>query len=172
MIVMILSTFSYANQFEKPSKKTFINEVNSGVSTVYDDTKNGVSTLYSDVKSIAPDAKLAIKEIYGQIKKVSSYTWNLLVKQQYVWSWCYLIGNLMFLLSTYRFWLSYKIFKDDKNESGDIKEVNSIPLFIYGALSIILGYFSFIHFEAMMTGFLNPEFGALRNLLEISKTLK
>ena len=154
------------------SKPGFLSTTSNGIGTVYGDTKEGVSTLYNDVKSIAPDAKSTIQELYNQIKKVSSYTWNLLVKQQQVWSWMFLFGELLFFFTVFRFWKSYETYKTDLNESGDSKNINVIPMFILGCSSLILGYFSLIHFESMMTGFFNPEFGALKNLIEFGKTLK
>jgi hypothetical protein len=153
-------------------KPGFLSTTSNGIGTVYGDTKNGVSTLYGDVKSLYPDAKLTIQELYNQIKKVSTYTWNLLVRQQQVWSWCYLVGELLFFFAVFRFWRSYETYKTDKDETGSSKSVNILPIFILGASSLILGYFSLIHFEAMMTGFFNPEFGALKNLVEFGKTLK
>lgn len=150
----------------------FLKTTSNGIGTVYGDTKNGVSTLYNDVKSLYPDAKLTIQELYNQIKKVSTYTWNLLVKQQQVWSWCYLFGELLFLFAVYKFWKAYEIYKTDQDETGSNKSINLLPVIILGFSSLLLGYFSLIHFEAMMTGFFNPEFGALKNLIEFGKTLK
>lgn len=206
MVVLLLSTISFANQqtpiqqvkdgvevvktlnkevnsliqsikqptFSKSDKVKpgFLSTTSNGIGTVYGDTKNGVSTLYNDVKSLYPDAKSTIQELYDQIKKVSSYTWNLLVKQQQVWSWCYLFGELLFFFAVYRFWKSYETYKTDKDETGSSKSVNILPIIILGGSSLLLGYFSLIHFEAMMTGFFNSEFGALRNLIEIGKTLR
>jgi hypothetical protein len=154
------------------TKPGFLSTTSNGISEVYGDGKNGVSTLYNDVKSLYPDAKSTIQELYNQIKKVSSYTWNLLVKQQQVWSWCYLFGELLFFFAVYRFWKAYEDYKTDKDETGSSKSVNILPIIILGGSSLLLGYFSLIHFETMMTGFFNPEFGALRNLIEIGKTLR
>jgi len=157
----------------KETNKTFLGQTSNGVSTVYGDTKNGISTMYNDVKSVAPDAKAAMKEIYNVIKDVSVYSWNLLVKQQKIWSLCYLFCELLFFYSVYRFWQAYAKYSDkDLDESGVTKGKNIIPCIILGASSLVLGYFSFIHFEAMITGFFNPEFGALRQLVELGKTIK
>lgn len=205
MVVLLLSTISFANQqtsiqqakdgvevvktlnkeiksltqtIKQPSfkqnnsKSEFLSTTSNGISEVYGDGKNGVSTLYNDVKSLYPDAKTTIQELYDQIKKISTYTWNLLVKQQQVWSWCYLFGELLFFFTVFRFWKSYETYKTDKDETDSSKSVNILPIIILGGSSLLLGYFSLIHFEAMMTGFFNPEFGALRNLIEIGKTLK
>jgi len=78
----------------------------------------------------------------------------------------------MFLFLTYRFWTSYSNYTKDLDESGETKTINIVPVIILGCSSLLLGYFSFLHFEPMVTGFMNPEFGALRNLLEMSKSFK
>lgn len=39
-------------------------------------------------------------------------------------------------------------------------------------LFIALSYFSFIHFSDMLTGFINPEFGALKTIVEVATKLK
>ncbi len=157
----------------KETNKTFIGQTSNGVSTVYGDTKNGISTMYNDVKSLAPDAKSAMQEIYSTLKETSKYAWNLLVRQQKVWSFGYLFCELLFFYTVYRFWRSYKKYaSEDLDESGELKNRNLIPCFILGISSLILGYFSLIHFEPMLTGFFNPEFGALRQLVELGKTIK
>ena len=54
----------------------------------------------------------------------------------------------------------------------EIKERN-IPLtLIYGFLFVGISITSALHFEPMMTGFFNPEFGALRTLIELGQTIK
>jgi hypothetical protein len=167
------NSLNAATSSVKETNKSFLGQTSNGVSTVYGDTKNGISTMYNDVKSVAPDAKAAMKEIYNTIKDVSLYSWNLLVYQQRVWSICYLFCELLFFYSVYRFWQAYDKYSDtDLDESGITKSKNIIPCIILGVSSLILGYFSFIHFEAMITGFFNPEFGALRQLVELGKTIK
>jgi len=157
---------------ETKKSSNFLDTTSNGIGTVYGDTKNGVSTLYNDVKSLSPDAKSAIQEIYSEIKKISTYTWNLFVRQQWVWAWCYLLGELLFFYTVFRFWKAYDKYTSDVDNTGTTKNKNIFPFLILGAASLILGYFSFIHFEAMMTGFFNPEFGALRNIIDYSKILK
>jgi hypothetical protein len=161
------------NDFKIENKNPgFLSKTTDGVSTVYNDSKEGVSTLYNDVKSLAPDAKYAIKEIYDTLKNTSKYVWELLVRQQTVWAFGFLIGNLLFLWTLYRFWKSLDKVNNDRNETGETKFIHYIPLIYFGAASILLGILSVQHFEPMLTGFFNPEFGALRNLIELGKNLK
>lgn len=197
VIILLLTTLSFAkdrkeeiketiqnslqpikNSFDKTVTKvnntgsSIIGQTSNGIGTIYGDTKNSVSTVYTDIKSLAPDAKSALQEIYSTLKTTSKYAWDLLVKQQGVWAWGYLIGELLFIFILYKFWKSLDKIGTDRSDTGGTKGINYIPAIYLGVGSIILGYLSVIHFEPMMTGFFNPEFGALRNLIELSKTIK
>ena len=60
----------------------------------------------------------------------------------------------------------------DLDKKEEIKERN-IPLtIIYGLLFIGVSITSMLHFEPMMTGFFNSEFGALRTLIQLGQTIK
>jgi len=166
------SSISKATTSISTTNKSFLNQTTDGVSTVYGDGKNGITTMYNDVKSLAPDAKSVMKEIYNTLKSTSLYAWNLLVRQQLIWSLCFLFCELVFFFTVYRFWTAYDKYATDLDESGMTKSKNIFPIIILGISSLILGYFSFIHFESMITGFFNPEFGALRQLVEMGKNFK
>jgi hypothetical protein len=44
--------------------------------------------------------------------------------------------------------------------------------YIHFAICILLSGLSFYHFSDMLTGFINPEFGAMKNIVELSLSLK
>ena len=144
----------------------------NAVATVYGDTKDGVKTIYGDIKSLAPDAKFAMQEIIKTLKTTSNKVWDLLVKQQLVWSWCYLIAELFALFSVWKFYSQLKTAKTEKDETGETYTANWIQCFLTGVVAFSLTAISVTHFQAMMTGFINPEFGALMNLVELAKTIK
>ncbi len=144
----------------------------NAVATVYGDTKEGVTTIYSDIKSLAPDAKSAMQEIIKTLKATSNKVWDLLVKQQLVWSWCYLIAELFALFAVYKFYNQLKIAKTEKNETGETLTVNWVQCALTGLVAAVLTGISITHFQTMMTGFINPEFGALMQLVELAKTIK
>jgi len=142
------------------------------LSTVYGDGKDGVKAIYGDISSLGGEAKSAIKSIVQEVKEISGKAWLLLVRQQMIWSLCFLAITLSSLILGYKFFNQFKFMINDLNETGDVKERN-IPLtFIYGLLFAGAAYASAIHFEPMMTGFFNPEFGALRTLVELGKNIK
>lgn len=148
------------------------NQGKTALGTVYGDSKDGVKTIYGDISSLGSEAKGAIKSIVQEVKEISGKAWLLLVRQQMIWSLCFLFITLSSLLFGYKFFNQYNLMLKDTSETDDIKDKN-IPLtviyfFIFGGLA----YASAIHFESMMTGFFNPEFGALRTLVELGKNLK
>lgn len=148
----------------------------NGVSTVYNDTKSLTGTVYNDfkdaAKNITPKIESAIQEIAKGLKVGTVYVWNILVKQQRVWSWCYLIGMIISLIVWYKFYSFIKEGKTDLNEYDQWKSHNVIMSVILFFTASILSFISFQHVVPMMTGFLNPEFGAIQTVIEFAKTLK
>lgn len=159
----------YKNQ--KPLNNVATTSKN-GISEVYKDSKSAVSTVYSDLKSLTPSLKQYVEEIAKLLKTTANNVWEILVKQQKVWSWCFLALELLSLLSVYRFLKQYHLTKTEKTDTGETLATNWVLLAGLGIASSILTYNSILHFEQMMTGFINPEFGALRNLIEYVEILK
>lgn len=152
------------------------NTLVNGIGTVYQDSKTLTGTVYNDFKDaakhITPKIESAIQEIAKGLKTSAVAVWDILVRQQLVWSWCYLIGMIVSLLVWFKFYRTIKEAKTDLNEFGNWK-VNNILMTIGLLFSgVFLSILSFQHLEAMMTGFINPEFGAIRTVIEMAKTLK
>ncbi len=190
--------------------------ISIGTSIAQDSTKVSASTIYNDVKHginiNAPKIEKAIGSIAKDLKVTADQVWDILVKQQKVWSYCFLLLTLSALTNWY-IWYSnnYKKLTKDNSystiETGVRRENNplwnsesysarvlnkwkteeeykyerlvsnksiSIPWFKYVHLiiCIILSIFSYIHFADMLTGFLNPEFGAMKTIAEIAKSIK
>ena len=201
----------------------------TSIETVYNDSKNGISTVYNDLKSTTPQIKNALESLSKELKTTTDSLWFILVKQQLVWSWCFLILTITSLSNWFIFYkrnlnnkLSEKnfvkgekdIIEDVSNPNFDIKyydryvdkigdsiykselanirfqktiksavgkEEILIPIininnnwFKYLHLTICIGLsgLSIYHFSNMLTGFLNPEFGALKTITEVVKNLK
>mgnify|MGYP003467600908 CR=1 FL=1 len=204
-LTLVLSISLFANaQSEKAIEKT-----SKSIETVYSDSKDGIKTVYNDLKSTTPQIKNAIEVLSKELKTTSDSLWKILVKQQLVWSWCFLILIFSSIFNWFLFYkrnlsnLKYEKVKvlvqkhqyaDGTTEKDALnypnlygkKYVNveeeglklipntTIPYFKYVHLTICitLSIFSFLHFSDMMTGFINPEFGALKTITEVVKTLK
>jgi hypothetical protein len=204
-LTLLLSISVFANaQSEKVVEKT-----SKTIETVYSDSKDGIKTVYNDLKSTTPKIKNALEVLSKELKTTSDSLWKILVKQQLVWSWCFLILNFSSIFNWFLFYkrnlsnLKYEKvnvivqkcqYKDGTTEKDALNYPNSygksyinveeeclkpipnttIPYFKYVHLTICitLSIFSFLHFSDMMTGFINPEFGALKTITEVVKNIK
>ena len=211
LMTMTLS-FAQSKQVDK-----ILDTSKDGVSTVYNDGKQAVSTVYNDVKSLSPKVESAIKSLATELKTTTNALWVILVKQQLVWSICFLILTLSALLNWFIFYkrnlnkLTEKDFIIGKKPIfGDILNTNYdkyyakydddlrgrmyiksdkptgeedilLPItnpnniwFKYLHLIICIGLsgLSIYHFSNMLTGFIHPEFGALKTIAEVASKLK
>jgi len=215
-IMSITLTFAQSKQVDK-----LLNNSKDGVNTVYKDGAAVVKTVYNDAKSLSPKIESALKSLATELKTTTNALWDILVKQQLVWSICFLILTISALFNWYLFykrtqtipknitWITltrdmigdvinpnydsyYKDRKDDIRGKMYIngvvgKEEYSCPqnpsnieitilqdLFRYLHLIICIGLsgLSIYHFSDMLTGFINPEFGALKTIAEIAIKLK
>lgn len=189
----------------------------TSIETVYSDSKNSISTVYNDLKSTTPQIKSALEFLSKELKTTTDSLWLILVKQQLVWSWCFLI---LIFSSIFNWFLFYKrnlkiilkeenFIKGHKDIIGEIdnpkfenyyfknypedpraklktqgsvgKEEILIPIvnsnnnwfkYLHLTICISLSGLSIYHFSDMLTGFLNPEFGALKTITEVVKNLK
>lgn len=219
LMTMTLS-FAQSKQVDK-----LLNNSKDGVSTVYNDGKQAVSTVYNDVKSLSPKVESAIKSLATELKTTTNALWNILVKQQLVWSICFLILTISALFNWHLFYKRTQVKQKDikyvtleRDMIGDIlnpefdayyfKKINEYPgdirtkefikgvigkeeyscpqlskdleqtfiqhlfKYVHLILCLTLSYFSFIHFSDMLTGIINPEFGALKTIVEVTTKLK
>lgn len=143
-----------------------------GIEKAYNDGKEGVKTMYGDVKSLAPELKSGLSEIAKGLKTTSEKAWDILVLQQQVWSWCYLFVTLSAMYLWWKFFKQYKITTTELTETGEIKQSNIILSVLLFILVMVDSTISGMNFGSMMTGFLNPSYGAMMNIIEMALTLK
>ena len=80
----------------------------ASLSSVYGDSKDGIKTVYGDLSSLGGEAKGAIKDIVKELKQVSVKAWDLLVRQQMIWSLCYLVITLSSIVLGFKFFNQFK----------------------------------------------------------------
>ena len=208
LVVLFTTSFVFAGNTE--SKKV----TNS---TAYKDGKEAVTTVYNDIKESAPKVFQALEVLAKELKTTTESLWGILVKQQEVWSWCFLILTISSLINWYLFYkrnISPKIeyvtlkrsmvgqipndeFKEYVKSDNDprskttklgviedaeeeylcpketpVSGIRMVTQLIHLALCLILSYYSFIHFADMLTGFINPEFGALKTITTVVQSFK
>lgn len=177
ILALLGSTIAFGQSAKEIAKSIDknVDKIEKGTGTVYGDVKDGTKTVYNDakdaVKYLTPEAKNLIVKIAQKLEKTTNQVWDILVRQQKVWSWCFLMLSITAVVLWYRFFQQFNITKVDVTETGETKEVNVIlcvGLFI--AAAIASGYSSY-HFADMVTGFLNPEYGAMKNIYQVYKSI-
>ena len=206
-ILLLVLAFSLSINAQK---NNVLNKSSKAIETAYTDSKDGIKTVYNDLKSTTPQIKNALEALSKELKTTSDSLWRILVKQQLVWSWCFLILIFSSALNWFLFYkrnlsqnlkydkvrvikqkLMYKEGTSEKDvehypssyrrsytnvEEEELRVVpnSNMPYFKYFHLVICvtLSVFSFLHFSDMLTGFINPEFGALKTITEVIKNIK
>ena len=227
IIALTLLSLTLLAQKKNSYDKT-VDKASDGIGTAYKDGKEGVSILYKDLKSVAPKISQGVQEVAKGLKVGAESVWVILVRQQLVWSICFLILTLSAIFNWCLFyirtqiktkhkdvtfvtlkrsvfierpnpkWENYydskdgyehdlrshrtikvaegeeeyscpQIIKENDISTSTIKEIFK---YVHLAICISLSYFSFIHFADMLTGFINPEFGAIKTIMTIVQNLK
>jgi hypothetical protein len=226
LVMLTLSMSLTAGTNENSFDKT-VNKTEQGISTIYNDGKDLTKTVYGDLKEVAPKIESAITEVAKGLKVGAENVWQILVKQQKVWSIAFLLLTISALINWYMFYKRYlykptnkdieftvlerdivgdipnpeweKLYADDKYwcDKNDIRTIqtikgsvgkeqynapkvyeipesnfNAFVKFIHLVICCILSFYSVLHFGDMLTGFINPEFGAMKMLFETAQTLK
>lgn len=198
-------SFAQSKQVDK-----ILDTSKDGVSKVYNDGKQAVSTVYNDVKSLSPKVESAIKSLATELKTTTDALWNILVRQQLVWSIGFLILTLTSIFNWYLFYkrnlnsnlkydkvkvINQKLFYKEGATESDAKQYpnscgssyrnieeeelqlipnSTLPNFKYLHLIICIGLsgLSIYHFSDMLTGFINPSYGALKTIVQVAHSLK
>lgn len=141
-----------------------------------DTPKVSISTVYNDVKQRvdvnSPKMEQAINVIAKDLKITADRVWDILVKQQLVWSWCILAGELFTLLSWLHFWYRLKLQREDLDKYGDTKDSRVAGSVVTGILAGASTIVAAIFFSTMVTGFINPEYGAIRDIANVATSLR
>lgn len=238
ILTLLFSVSSFAQSKDGFGNKlgnateTSVTAAKDGVSTVYNDSKDATKEIYSQIKKASPKAASLLGKMAAKLEVGADAVWSVLVKQQLVWSICFLILTIASLFNWYIFNNKYlkvnskilgepiigrrKVLKfapnpefvqeyydenkkhidssysTDRRKTEDIAFKKSIqysseedyimdiPLnesignFKYLHLIICIGLsgLSLYHFPAMLTGFINPEFGAMKNIMEFAISFK
>lgn len=144
-------------------------EINKGVSTVYNDSKSVVTTVYQDIKNMTPEIKNALEQLAKALKTTSEELWKILVRQQKVYSYAILISLLFSIGVMYSF---IKALTKYHNQTLPASEFQIVYLILTGILTISGIVFQATHIVQMFTGFVNPEYGALMEIINFANTLK
>lgn len=145
----------------------------SNIVDAQDTTKVNISTVYHDVKRgidvNAPKIEQALGTIAKDLKVTADQVWIILVRQQKVWSICLLIGEILTIFSWTHFW--YRMRKGNECKWNE-KERHAISAMITFTIASCGTIISAIYFTDMLTGFMNPEYGAMQTIAKVAQSLK
>jgi hypothetical protein len=163
IFTLLISTYSYATVGETlsnalDSTKVVVNETLTAV-----DTSSNFNLIYTDIKD-------GIAALASGLKVGAEHVYTILVKQQIVKAITWLI---LFILSIILIvnWLnkynSKEIWADDDEPTG--LGVVRVMQILAGICIFIL---SMINIDTIITGFVNPEYGAIETIIDIVKDSK
>ena len=148
------------------------------ISTVFaqDTTHVTGSTVYNDAKqavtNLSPKMQDALNSLAKTLKVGATDVWDILVKQQLVWSYCYLVATILTIFSWCHF---YYRMREGRAANWGSKDDNYDTVtsyhFVVGITLIIAvtgSIISIAHFQDMITGFINPKYGALKTIAELA----
>jgi len=149
-----------------------VDKTSNGIGVLHDDVKDLLGVAHEDLKVIAPKIESAITEIAKGLKTGAANVWEILVKQQLVWSLCYLLIFILAIASWIHFYYRFNKGSREVNEDGEWRAANIAIAAITCILSIAISIAAVQNLEPMMTGFFNPEFGAMRNIIQFATQFK
>ena len=169
-VLTVMLAFSVEGQTKELTAANAIESVagttSGAISQVYSDGTAIVKEAYDVTKTLAPKIESALESIGKSLKVGAGNVWDILVKQQLVYSICTLIALLMTIISWLHFWKRYDTWKTDTENKHIMGCFIAFVIAISG--TILVG----LHFTGMITGFINPEFGALKTISDIASQLK
>lgn len=138
----------------------------TAIDTLYHDGKELVSTIYNDTKSLTasiyPDVKAAVGQIASAIGVAAEYVWVALVKS-------FIVKGAVEILH-FIFALAFIIFgcvlfsKNFKSTQITWKIIPGIVVVIIGLIVACN-----VDYYTMLTGLINPEYGAIDYILKFVK---
>ena len=176
ILVFLLAVTNLVLAEEKSTFQT----VADGIEAVHDDAANAVSTVYSDAKEavnyLTPKIEAGVISLANGLKTTAEEVFSILVMKQIANSIVYLMFLIISITAFYFAWRISKINKEElltEDNYGDkIWKPQYITLFI---LALLIGaglFISFIvNFPNMLQGFIVPEYGAMKEVVDITKEL-
>lgn len=131
---------------------------------------NDLKALYKDdVKSLVKFGYSKADTVIGKITRALSYgaseSFDILVQQQRIKSIYYLFYWIISISLTISLVKIYKKYSDDATMPDKIQLITGIMI----VADIVLIIMNYIHFNEMLTGFFNPKFGAIRDIIMFIK---
>lgn len=128
------------------------------------DTSSTFKAMYSDFKqgvvALASSLKVGAEHVYG-----------VLVRQQVVYAIVFLTLTIIGLILILNWIKKYKDDKEEWQKDNDITGLGLIRVIQIG-VALLMIFIGVIHINSIMTGFINPEYGAIQDVIEMVKDVK
>ena len=141
------------------AQDTTKNIVQKQITTI--DTSSTFKQIYSDVKS-------GIVAIASALKIGAEHVYEVLVRQQVVNAIVYVLCAIFsFLFGMIGYKESGKIEFDDDNNPKEVRPLVVTVGFVF--ISVVLGSVFLFHLDNITMGFINPEYGAIKEIIDFAK---
>lgn len=163
-LLVLMLTVNFANALSgdtiyKDIKSVCKNDLSNAVAYTADKGEEGVKYLFGKADTVLNTA-------YNAITKGSIHTYQILKTQQLVKSFHHLFYFTLGILMTFLVYYRIKLWlKDDTQGNGTI-------LFLTICTYVALTGYNTYNFNEMLTGFINPEYGAMTEILQLMKQIK
>jgi len=173
---LIVLTLLFSQLAVGQTVASVIDSTKSVVSNAIDSTKTavkkgiGIVDTSSNFKMVYTDIKDGITALALGLRVGAEHVYMVLVKQQIVYAIVYLIVGLFALFLIVN-WING--YKDTKQKwlDGDMTGlgvIKTIQIFIAGIMFIVFLF----HIDSIVMGFVNPEYGAIQEIIDIVKDNK
>ncbi len=171
--------------------KKNVTDITKGVAG---DAKNALHGVDSAFKNLADSSQISFGSVYKDIRsgiegmaqalKVGAeHVYKVLVQQQIVKSIMWLVVLIFSIISLRLAWkttMAAKWKKIDVSEVTDVEDSKAtVPVnawgflcFIFWAMGVIGVIVVICHLQTMITGFVNPEFGAMKDIVDFVRQIK
>lgn len=160
ILIILITLFSFtvnANIVTEvvDSTKSTINK-----SVEFVDTSSTFKTIYFDIKS-------GIAGLAAALKVTAEHVYTILVKQQVVNSIICLILGIISIIFIINWFKKYK--SDEKWDSDHGPTALGLVRITQIIIGFILLAISLVNIDVIITGFINPEYGAIKEILNFIK---
>lgn len=166
-MLLVMSTQAVdLSQMVDSTKALAIEIKNETVSTVNQlDTSSTFKQMWGDVKQ-------GLVVLASNLKVGTEHVYYVLVKQQIVKAITYLIIAIIGFWMLMSFMNKFK--SDERWATSNGKDIEGIGVLrvVQLLISAVLLFIAIMHVDTVVTGFVNPEYGAIENIIDIVKSIK
>jgi len=165
LIITILSLFTFNLSYSNNQTDTIPSKPPESVLKQLPDSLNlTFKEVYSDIKE-------GLQGLGAALKVGSEHVYEVLIRQQYVYAISYSFLPLLFIIfilwfksnySKAKWYSGYRDTEDDWNKYATLTIVT-------GIMSLVFLIASIHNFHAIVTGFINPEYGAIKEIINFIK---